>query len=145
MFAFEMAEEEREVRSLPGVPRADAQPAPPFEGMDGYWVEREHFPGVKSFGLFRCENQNKKGKRCSKVWSSAHAQTDFGQGCQKCEAFSKPWLMWWNMDKPKKHDKKNPDDERAAHDRDRCEACRKGVCTIDQVDSLANNLCALAF
>lgn len=125
-----------------GPPRAESQPPPPFEAMEGYWVEREEFTGQKSFGLFQCEKKGKRGKLpCTKRWKSAHAQKDFGQGCQACNTFTKPWLMWHNTVQHEKREKKNPDDERAAHDRARCEACARGVCTVD----LTENLCHLAF
>ena len=123
-------------------PPADCQPAPPFEGLVGYWVERAHFPGSQSFGLYECEQKTKKGKPvCRNTWSSAHAQTNYGQGCRRCETHSKPWLMWYNTEKHQKRERKNPDDESAAHDRARCEACRLGVCTV----GLAESLCGLAF
>ena len=106
--------------------RAKAQPPAPFDGLEGYWVDREDHPGKKSFGRYECAKDT-----CNNRWSSAHAQKCFAQGCQKCETETKPSLMWYNLTYPDKK-KKNPDDERAAHDRARCEACRLGVCTVDE-------------
>ena len=72
-------------------PAADEQPNPPFPGADGYWVERAHFAGLKSFGTYKCV-----GKKCSGRWSSAHATKDYEQGCRRCERLAFPHLMWVN-------------------------------------------------
>ena len=114
-------------------PEADEQPDPPFPGADGYWVERAQFPGLKSFGMYECV-----GKKCSGRWSSAHAQKKFGQGCKRCERFALPNLMWFNnASSASRRERKNPDDEKAAHDRARCQACAAGVCTVDLEQALS--------
>tara|TARA_B100001057_G_scaffold464042_1_gene518811 strand:- start:1433 stop:1810 length:378 start_codon:yes stop_codon:yes gene_type:complete len=113
-------------------PKAKHQQRPPFLDAVGYWVNREHFPGVKSFGIYDCQAKN-----CSKRWTSAHAHKEFRQGCQKCEHFSLPWRMWYNSAAfaNKSRTPPNRDDEAAAHDRLRCAACAAGVCTVDVSDA----------
>ena len=118
-------------------PPADEQPRPPFPAADGYWVSRDDFPGRKSFGLFRCA-----GKKCHKVWSSAHTLKEFEQACQRCETYTLPHAMWYNNPTAEPRERKSgADDESAAHDRARCRACAAGVCTVD----LESALYGLAF
>lgn len=115
-------------------PEADEQPSPPFPGSDGYWVERAHFRGLKSFGMYECV-----GKKCQKRWSSAHAMKDYEQGCKRCERLAYPHLMWFNnASGATRRERKNPDDENAAHDRERCQACAAGVCTVDLEQALSS-------
>jgi len=93
---------------------------PPFIGAEGSWVKRAKFIGKKSFGWFQCVQRRKR-------WSSAHSYKQFRQGCQRCEAESFPFFMWQN-EEGRTFDDYDVQD-RAPHDQDRCEACRKGVCT----------------
>ena len=116
-------------------PPADEQPRRPFPDADGYWVSLADFPGRKSFGLFRCA-----GKKCHKVWSSAHALKEFEQACQRCERYTLPYAMWHNNSSDEPRERKGvTDDEKAAHDRARCRACAAGVCTVD-LESLLGGL-----
>ena len=114
-------------------PAADEQPNPPFPGADGYWVERAQFRGLKSFGTYKCV-----GKKCSGRWSSAHATKDYEQGCRRCERLAFPHLMWVNnASGASRRERKNPDDEKAVHDRARCQACAAGACTVDLENAFA--------
>ena len=85
----------------------------------GEWVALSDFSGRKSFGYFACG--------CSKTWHSAHAQPQFRQGCKGCNKKSLPAAMWQND--PGHYDIKSKDGRlEGAHDVERCEACRAGVC-----------------
>jgi hypothetical protein len=55
---------------------------------------------------------------------------EFEQGCKRCEQFALPRLMWFNTCTEKSR-ARSRDDERAVHDRERCQACAAGVCTVD--------------
>ena len=127
---------------MSGPEPADAQPPPPFEGIDGYWVARDDFRGLKSFGLYRCKAAAEEGE-CGNKWSSAHATKNYRQGCRKCEALSQPWLLWYNTSSKARDT--NPNDKKIPHDRKRCEACALGVCTAGDADDLATALDRLCF
>ena len=94
---------------------------PPVD-TPGDWVERDAFSGRKSFGFFVCQ--------CGKRWLSAHAFPNYTQGCKSCEDTCLPRYLWVNQhssfedyfEDDKDRDNKSP------HDRERCEACAKGVC-----------------
>jgi hypothetical protein len=46
--------------------------------------------------------------------------------------------MWFNnASSASRRERKNPDDEKAAHDRARCQACAAGVCTVDLEQALS--------
>ena len=97
---------------------------PPFEGAEGEWVNRHEFAGRKSFGFFECESLS-----CGKKWYSAHAFPSYKQGCQECEHESLPAYLWVNYGgNERDYDDYERDDSNAPHDRDRCMACRAGVC-----------------
>eukprot|EP00798_Chlamydomonas_sp_ICE-L_P013210 gene13210-19045_t len=85
----------------------------------GAWVRREDFRGRKSFGAFQCP-------RCHRMWTSAHAQTIYKQGCQVCNRASLPLYMWQNLEQRKKGE--NTRGGKKPHDARRCEACRRGAC-----------------
>lgn len=89
---------------------------PPFEGLEGRWVHRRDFEGIKSFGVFHCE--------CGNTWSSAHARREYRQGCQSCEKMWLPRYMWVNTGERQERDDEG-DDDRPPHDQERCEACRR--------------------
>ena len=93
----------------------------------GYWILRNAFNGIKSFGVFVCEN-----KKCNNRWTSAYANKEFRQGCKLCDKRVLPSYMWVNankQDKDKDTDKQDKDkDTYKPHDSKRCEACEKGVC-----------------
>ena len=93
----------------------------------GKWLPRDGFKGNKSFGLFQCTV-------CLKTWTSAHAFRAFTQGCKTCDTEELPLFMWENS---KSHTYRDDEydayedehrDEDKAHDRERCEACRRGMC-----------------
>jgi hypothetical protein len=101
---------------------------PPIPDIPGKWVHRDLFPyGRKSFGLFRCS-------KCGNAWSSAHARKDYRQACKKCDEYMHAWGFWLNDDKSRRHQ----DSLRTAvklsepHDKTRCEACMKGVCSTEK-------------
>ena len=94
-------------------------PPPPLNSP-GYWVIRDDFNDRKSFGYFRC--------KCGKWWQSAHAFPNLKQSCQRCEKWSLPELLWHNVDDHCRPRERQEQDD-GPHDRQRCEACRKGVCT----------------
>jgi hypothetical protein len=80
----------------------------------------------KSFGCFECPN-------CSKTWTSAHAFTNFKQGCKRCEAETLPKVMWLNTEKSTRE--KEPQSDAKPHDTNRCEACKFGICmTVNRAD-----------
>ena len=84
---------------------------------DGYWIVAADFRGRKSFGAYRCE--------CGKVWTSAHSQLMYMQGCKKCNKERRPDVMWVNIgEKQASIDR----DEDKPHDSRRCQACRAGDC-----------------
>ena len=97
--------------------------AVPFPDAAGRWVARKDFPRNRktSFGMFECH-------RCSKTWSSAHAQPLYHQGCKNCDDYVLPCCMWLNLNPPGDTRESDDDDSRAPHDHERCEACRAGVC-----------------
>jgi len=95
-------------------------PDPPVDGP-GEWVPTERFEGSKSFGYFSCG--------CGRSWVSAHTHRAYRQGCKGCEVESRPYLMWQNHDDGRTRERRDPEDSQAEHDRSRCEACRRGVCT----------------
>mmetsp|Transcript_28124 Transcript_28124/g.74405 ORF Transcript_28124/g.74405 Transcript_28124/m.74405 type:complete len:176 (-) Transcript_28124:19-546(-) len=92
-------------------------PEPPVD-TPGEWVLREDFEGRKSFGYFVCD--------CGRFWTSAHAQTEYRQGCQGCEEESLPYFMWRNDGGRRVRREDEP--ENKPHDASRCEACRRGQC-----------------
>jgi hypothetical protein len=94
-------------------------PPPPL-GLDGSWVEREEFSGVKSFGFFECP-----GPKCRHFWISAHASKKYCQGCRQCETKSRPKFMWVNKSPRNPGMKK----KKAPHDSSRCDACEAGDCS----------------
>jgi hypothetical protein len=73
----------------------------------------------KSFGCFECPN-------CSNKWTSAHAFTDFKQGCKRCETKTLPKVMWLNTEKSTRE--KEPQADSKPHYANRCEACKFGIC-----------------
>ena len=106
--------------------RSPHQHHAPGVGLEGkgYWVLIEAFEGRKSFGCFRCGG-------CGNMWSSAHAFPNFKQGCKSCERESYPCCLWLNL----------PSDDDVGetrtvavggeqHDTARCEACRRGECSL---------------
>lgn len=86
---------------------------PPYSEMEGYWIDREHFKGIKSFGFYRCENK--------KTWISAHAKKNYRQSCKCCNKFYYPKYLWRNT-KPGTVVSKNT----KPHESSRCEACLSG-------------------
>ena len=96
---------------------------PPVD-TPGIWLSREEFNGEKSFGAFQC-------LACKKSWISAHAFKAYKQGCQNCEMEELPLYMWQNL-RPREYqgnDDYENDEADKPHDQQRCEACRRGVCT----------------
>ena len=91
----------------------------------GMWLSRQEFNGEKSFGAFQC-------LKCKKTWISAHAFKAYKQGCQTCEREELPLYMWQNLrarhDQDIFYDEDN-DEVNRPHDQQRCEACRRGVCS----------------
>eukprot|EP00798_Chlamydomonas_sp_ICE-L_P003662 gene3662-13737_t len=59
---------------------------------EGAWVRREDFRGRKSFGAFKCP-------QCRNMWTSAHAQVEYKQGCKACNCESLPVAMWVNSER----------------------------------------------
>ena len=102
----------------------------------GNWVAREEFHGNKSFGAFECG--------CNKVWLSAHAYTNYSQRCKRCEAESLPSFMWVNTDNGERREKAAIDKNKP-HDRERCEACRLDVCTMDDASTLPCSMRGMRF
>jgi hypothetical protein len=98
---------------------AHAHPEP-FEGIEGYWVHRAQFSGTKSFGWYQCDG-------CDKTWFSAHAFTQYRQGCQSCETQTLPCCLWVNTGSRNNNDGR-PERDDGPHDSLRCEACRQGAC-----------------
>ena len=94
----------------------------PYDGIEGYWVSRDSFQGSKSFGWFECQD-------CSKTWFSAHAQKRYKQGCQECEEWTLPCCLWVNTGS---NDNERRDRDDVPHDRARCQACKRGVCTVSR-------------
>ena len=88
----------------------------------GFWVELKDFWGNKSFGMFECED-------CDQIWLSAHAFKRFKQACKSCETWSPPKFMWVNAERGERNKYHKEPDLNKPHHRDRCEACRRGVCT----------------
>jgi hypothetical protein len=93
---------------------------PPID-TPGYWILRDEFKGIKSFGHFVCENA-----KCKNNWTSAHANKEFRQGCKLCDKRALPAHMWVNTHKL--HKDKDVTIKLKPHDSTRCEACEKGVC-----------------
>jgi hypothetical protein len=90
---------------------------------EGYWVRREAFHGRKSFGAFRCNP-------CQATWISAHAYPKYHQDCKNCRESHLPACLWVNV-----HSGDSSSDSEATergqkkpHHKDKCEACRRGVC-----------------
>lgn len=99
---------------------------PPVES-GGEWVMRDEFRGRKSFGAFECSNI-----RCGKSWVSAHAFPIYLQGCQACNVESLPKFMWVNAERDERSEGDETGKLDGPHDSDRCEACRKGVCSASR-------------
>lgn len=93
------------------------RPDPPVLSA-GEWVHWDEFKGNKSFGYFLCDN-------CNKKWISAHAYKNYRQGCQNCETYDYPKLLWVNFESSERRWDIEDD---AEHDRFRCEACKAGAC-----------------
>ena len=88
---------------------------PPIVGLNGHWVPREDFDdSITSFGIFVCVTDTCNNKR----WQSAHAQKEYGQGCNICAKNILPAYMWVNS---KQHDTIRC--ESCANQIKRCEAC----------------------
>ena len=96
---------------------------PPIPECEGEWVDRQDFSGRKSFGFFACTSSSCGGNR----WTSAHAYPEYKQACAKCERGYHPLFMWVNYYSDRSEDV-DEEDDRAPHHRQRCEACRRGVC-----------------
>ena len=96
---------------------------PPFDSASGVWVPATEFGGTKSFGRFNCAG-------CNKRWGSAHAYPQFRQGCQACNLETKPCCMWVNYPDNRSDRDTDSDEDKAPHDAQRCEACRRGVCDM---------------
>ena len=94
---------------------------PPFPGASGRWVPRQAFQGRKSFGHYRCS--------CGRCWGSAHAYPQYKQGCQSCDAETLPCCLWVNDQDAEDRDVEEPNSDQP-HDRERCEACRLGICDM---------------
>lgn len=92
----------------------------PYEGIQGYWTTHQAFRGTKSFGCFTCPS-------CNNEWFSAHAHKTYKQGCQSCEELSHPCCLWVNTGSDRNR-VADDDNDKAPHDRGRCEACRRGRC-----------------
>ena len=103
--------------------RKDSPPSPPIAGISGEWVPTDEFEGRKSFGLFRCDDC-KPNRR----WRSAHAFPEYTQDCQGCDEEVHPYLMWENDENNHSSSNDRRDASKPPHDRERCEACRLGVC-----------------
>ena len=97
---------------------------PPIPNVKGYWIQRPYFQGRKSFGAFQC-------CFCGNAWTSAHAYANYGQGCRRCNIINLPMFLWQNQKAQKKNNLLQPPAGLKPHDRERCEACRAGVCTVD--------------
>lgn len=112
-------------------------PDPPVPSA-GQWISYRVFKeqgGKKSFGYYVCV--------CGKFWVSAHSQVGARQGCQSCEKYSLPKLMWHNLTIAPR--RKAADDNKldAPHDKARCEACQKsreGDCRKSSVFDSDDNL-----
>ena len=104
---------------------------PPVD-TPGYWVLRDEFNGVKSFGSYVCESKKCKNKK----WISAHAYKIHRQGCKSCDQYTLPTYMWVNTDKDTIKDIKNDTDKDTdkPHDSERCEACKAGVCIRNGIE-----------
>ena len=90
----------------------------------GYWILRNAFNGIKSFGVFVCEN-----KKCNNRWKSAHAYKIYRQGCKSCDQYTLPTYMWVNENTHIRDNDAIKDTDKP-HDSERCEACKVGVCII---------------
>jgi len=93
--------------------------AAPVSGS-GYWVDRHKFHGRKSFGAFKCN--------CRSTWVSAHSYPQYRQDCKKCRKSCLPTCLWVNVDNSDDSDVGEYDEKTKPHHRDKCEACRRGVC-----------------
>lgn len=103
-----------------GKSREPRVPEAPVDSA-GKWVLREEFLGKKSFGFFAC--------RCGRSWTTAHAQKEYRQGCQACDAECFPSYMWLNDPSVERRERADRDELDVPHDFERCEACRQGVCS----------------
>ena len=98
-------------------------PSPPIESS-GHWIEREKFPGDKSFGYFFCFTCAGKS-----AWISAHAFKRYKQGCKTCDTYFLPVYMWVNDHGNDSNEYRDIEEsEKKPHKRDLCEACRLGQC-----------------
>ena len=92
--------------------------------VSGFLAKSSMESREKSFGAFQC-------LACKKSWISAHAFKAYKQGCQNCEMEELPLYMWQNL-RPREYqgnDDYENDEADKPHDQQRCEACRRGVCT----------------
>jgi hypothetical protein len=94
---------------------------PPYEDIEGQWVQRKDCTKQKSFGYYEC-------KICHGIWKSAHAQKNYRQACKPCNSYYFPFYMWENENLPGQRNKIIDDDK--PHMKDLCEACKKGKCII---------------
>ena len=98
----------------------------PFENVFGEWVSRLNFVGRKSFGQFECS-------KCGNSWSSAHAYSQFTQGCKQCEYNELPCCLWQNDPAVKRLGVfAEEGDTVKPHHASRCEACKRGVCDANK-------------
>ena len=99
---------------------------PPYPNLKGEWVLPRLFKGRKSFGMFKCTT-------CVQYWKSAHAQSEFKQGCMLCNKKVYPIVLWQNDWQDDNFDAATVlflDDDEKPHDKERCEACAVGKCQI---------------
>lgn len=99
-------------------------PSPPVNTR-GQWKLYQEFDGRKSFGSFMCTS-------CRKQWISAHAYLDYRQACKNCDEYYYATWMWKNYDNSTCDgiDIKDTKNYTGPHDRERCEACAVGVCSL---------------
>jgi len=58
---------------------------------------------------------------------SAHAYPQFKQDCKECSRSFLPVALWVNLE-ARDDEAERPSDDNKPHHRDKCEACRLGVC-----------------
>lgn len=97
----------------------------PFPNANGKWIRLKKFDQHKSFGFFEC-------LPCKKHWTTAHARTEYRQGCKKCNREYYPRYMWKNNSDTDSSSDDGIRKDRKPHDSKRCEACRKGMCISDE-------------
>jgi len=106
-----------------GTTKKSREPPVPEAPVDcaGEWVLREKFRGQKSFGFYSCG--------CGRKWTTAHGYKEYSQGCKGCEATCLPYYMWQNDTNAERRERTSRDESDGPHDFERCEACRRGVCS----------------